>query len=60
MAPHDTNTPREAKRHAVPLIVMGVLLAIVLVGFLLWVSNVLGGRDETEASPVEETAQPAN
>jgi ABC-type transporter Mla subunit MlaD len=62
MAPHDTNTPREAKRHAVPLIVMGVLLALALVGFLWWVANVFGGPDETEASPVEEqtTSQPAN
>lgn len=56
MAPHDTNTPKEAKRHAVPLIGMGVLLAVVLVGFLWWVANALQGPDETETNPVEAPA----
>ena len=56
MAPHDTNTPKEAQRHAVPLIGMGVLLAIVLVGFLWWVANVLRGPTETDANPVETPA----
>jgi flagellar basal body-associated protein FliL len=62
MAPHDTNTGKEARRHAVPLIVMGVCLLLVLVGFLWWVANALQGPDETEASPVEEqeTSQPVN
>ncbi len=63
MAPHDTNTPKEARRHAVPLIGMAVLLAIVLIGFLWWVAHALQGPDETEANPVEAppaTAQPAN
>jgi hypothetical protein len=66
MAPHDTNTPKEAKRHAFPLIGMGALLAIVVVGFLWWVANALQGRDETETNPVEapapaaEPAEPAN
>lgn len=62
MAPHDTNSPKQAKRHAVPLIGMGVLLALVLLGFLWWVAHVLQGPDETEASPVEEqpAAEPAN
>jgi hypothetical protein len=57
MAPHDTNTPKEARRHGVPLIGMAVLLAIVLVGFLWWVAHAFQGPEETEASPVEE--QPA-
>jgi hypothetical protein len=56
MAPHDTNTPKEARRHAGPLIGLGVLLVLVAVGFLWWVSNALQGPDETEASPVEEQA----
>jgi hypothetical protein len=65
MAPHDTNTPREAKRHAVPLIGMGVILVVVLVGFLWWIANALQGPDETEANPVEvpqatEPAEPSN
>jgi hypothetical protein len=64
MAPHDTNTPKEARRHAVPLIGLAVLLAVVAVGFLWWVAGTFGGPDETEASPVEEQttepAEPAN
>ena len=34
MAPHDTNTPKEARRHAFPLIGMAILLVVVLLGFL--------------------------
>ena len=62
MAPHDTNTPKEARRHAVPLIGMGVLLVLVLLGFLWWIAHSAQGPDETQASPVEEqpAAQPAN
>jgi hypothetical protein len=54
MAPHDTYTPKETRRHAVPMIGMAALLAIVLAGFLWWVAHALQGPDETEASPVEE------
>ena len=57
MAPHDTNTPKEAKRHAFPLVGMGVLLAVVIIGFLWWVANALQGPDETEANPVEAPSQ---
>lgn len=59
MAPHDTNTEKEAKRHAVPLIGMGVLLALVLIGFLWWVAQVMRGPEETDATPVEEPAATA-
>ncbi len=45
MAPHDTNTPRQARRHAVPLIGMAALVAVVIGGFFWWV------REETEGSP---------
>jgi cytoskeletal protein RodZ len=62
MAPHDTNTQKEARRHSVPLIVMGVCLLLVLLGFLWWVAHALQGPDETEASPIEEQpkSQPVN
>jgi hypothetical protein len=56
MAPHDTNTKREAKRHAVPLIGMGVLLVLVLLGFLWWVARATQGPEEVEHSPVEAPA----
>jgi hypothetical protein len=54
MAPHDTDTPKEARRHAGPLIGMAAVLALALAGFLWWVANALQGPDETRASPVEE------
>lgn len=54
MAPHDTNTPKEARRHAAPLIGMAVLVVLVAVGFLWWVGSAAQGPDETEANPVEE------
>ena len=62
MAPHDTNTPKEARRHAVPLIGMGVILVLVLLGFLWWISHALQGPDEVEANPTEApaAADPAN
>jgi flagellar basal body-associated protein FliL len=61
MAPHDTNTEKEARRHATPLIVMGVLLALVLVGFVWWIWHTFAVSDETGASqvgqpPVEQQA----
>ncbi len=51
MAPHDTNTRREARRHAFPLIAMAVLLAVVLIGFLWWVSKSAGLIGEAEPQP---------
>lgn len=39
MAPHDTNTPKEARRHAVPLIVMAAILALVAIMFFWWVGD---------------------
>jgi cytosine/uracil/thiamine/allantoin permease len=51
MAPHDTNTPKEARRHAFPLIGMAVLLIVVLVGFLWWVSKAAGLFGEAETQP---------
>jgi hypothetical protein len=50
MAPHDTNTRREARRHKVPLIGMAVLVVLVLVGFFWWVGRATEGRDEVPAT----------
>jgi cytoskeletal protein RodZ len=67
VAPHDTNTKRQARRHAFPLIAMGVLLAIVLLVFLWWVAKSAGLTGEAEPVPeggvqgenTEEVAPPA-
>lgn len=64
MAPHDTNTEKEARRHAFPLIGMGVVVAIVLVGFLWWVSKATGLIGEADPAPAggiqgENTETPA-
>jgi hypothetical protein len=63
MAPHDTNTEKEARRHAVPLVAMGVCLVIVLLGFLWWLSVALQGREGEGTIPTEEQpsmTEPAN
>jgi hypothetical protein len=54
MSPHDTNPKKEARRHAVPLVTLAVLLMLVALGFILWIWNATEGPDETQASPVEE------
>jgi len=53
MAPHDTNTPKEAKRHAVPLIVMAAILAIVGVLLVLWLGYAVK-EPETETQTTDE------
>lgn len=50
MAPHDTDTPREARRHRVPLIGMGLCVALVLLGFVWWIGRASKGRDEVPAT----------
>ncbi len=66
MAPHDTDTEKEAKRHAAPLIGMAVVVALVLAGFLWWVSQATKGADGvgevTEEAPeeVQIETQPQN
>lgn len=52
MAPHDTNTKREARRHWVPLVGMGVVVGLVLLGFLWWVAG--AGGLIGDADPVPE------
>lgn len=59
MAPHDTNTEKEARRHSVPLVGMGVLVALVLVGFVWWLSRETDGEGETAAPPSFEQEAPA-
>jgi cytoskeletal protein RodZ len=60
MAPHDTNARKEARRHATPLIVMGVCLAIVAVGFLWWVVYAFQGQDKNGPPTAgQEITQPA-
>jgi hypothetical protein len=58
MAPHDTNTPKEARRHAVPLIGLAVVLAFVLLLFVGWIWNVTRGPEEVEPGSLTEQ-QPA-
>jgi cytoskeletal protein RodZ len=59
MAPHDTNTEKEAKRHATPLITMGVLVALVIVGFLWWVGRTTQPPETTRDVPAEPAATSA-
>ena len=60
MAPHDTNVEKEAKRHATPLITMGVLVVLVLLGFLWWVSGATQGPEAVQENAAEAPAtQPA-
>jgi len=62
MAPHDTNTRREARRHRVPLIGMGLCVVLVLFGFVWWIGRASQGRDEvpaTEEPPAVTAPGPA-
>ena len=52
MAPHDTNTPKEARRHAGPLIGIGIVL--VLVALIWWLASAFSGADPTEPSSTVE------
>lgn len=59
MAPHDTNTPKEARRHVVPLVVMAAILASVAIGFFLFVGSETeppATDPAAEEQPVEPTA----
>lgn len=56
MAPHDTNVEKEAKRHATPLITMGILVVLVLLGFLWWVSGATQGPEEVQENAAEAPA----
>ena len=54
MAPHDTNTPKEARRHAVPLIGMALAVVFVLLLFVAWVWNATRGPDEVKPGTLTE------
>jgi hypothetical protein len=54
MAPHDTNTRKEARRHAVPLIVMGVGVALAVIGLIWWLGWVFAEAPQT---PVTDDPQ---
>ena len=54
MAPHDTDTPKEARRHAAPLIGMGLAVALVLGGFVWWIAQASEGAD-SDNEVTEET-----
>jgi ABC-type transporter Mla subunit MlaD len=46
MAPPDTNLEKQKRRHAVPLIGMGLAVALVLIGFVVWLGYVAESADE--------------
>jgi ABC-type transporter Mla subunit MlaD len=49
MAPHETNTQRQARRHRVPLIGLAVILIVVAIGFFVWVAGVTRAPEEGPA-----------
>jgi hypothetical protein len=57
MSPHDTNTRKEARRHAVPLIGMAAVVVVAFLAFLWWVSYAMQGPAATDA--IEENPAPA-
>jgi ABC-type transporter Mla subunit MlaD len=61
MAPHDTNTPKEARRHRVPLVGLAVLVLLVVIGFVWWFGYATDGETTGgPGGPVQQTepAQP--
>lgn len=63
MAPHDTNVTREARKHRVPLIGMGLCVVVVLLGFIWWLTAATDGQDDRpalEATPPTATAPASN
>ena len=58
MAPHDTNTRKEARRHAGPLIGMALVVLFGLGLILYWIFGVTEGPDEAPNSAIEQPAAP--
>jgi hypothetical protein len=57
MAPHDTNTPKEARRHLVPLVGIAIAVAVAIIGFVWWIGYATSGDETSEpGAPVEQTA----
>jgi hypothetical protein len=56
MAPHDTNTPKEARRHLVPLVGIAAAVVIVIIAFVWWIGHATSGAEKSEpGAPVEQT-----
>jgi ABC-type transporter Mla subunit MlaD len=61
MAPHDTNTPKEGRRHAAPLIGMALVVLFGVGLIFWWVVEVTQGPEEAPNNPVEApAAEPAS
>lgn len=60
MAPHDTDTEKEARRHAVPLIGMAVLVVLVILGFVWWISRATEGAASIDQVTEEPDPAPQN
>ncbi|TPE49361.1 hypothetical protein [Amaricoccus solimangrovi] len=56
MAPTDTNTKKEAKRHAGPLIGLAILVVLVVLGFFWWIGYAAKDPAERPAPPPETSA----
>ena len=57
--PPDTNTPKQARGHRVPLIGMAALVFVVMLGFLWFFNRSTEGRDEVPAMEEAPFEQPA-
>lgn len=54
MAPHDTNTEKEVRRHIGPIVGISIVLVLVLVGLVWWLATVFSGPDPSEPSSTVE------
>ena len=59
MAPHDTNTPKEARRHAVPLIVLALVVVFAVGLIFWWLGDSLGGNEDIPNAPASQSEAPA-
>jgi hypothetical protein len=56
MAPHDTNTPKEARRHAGPLIGMAAVVLFAVGLILWWAADSLSGNGDVPNAPTPSAA----
>ena len=54
MAPHDTNTPKEVRRHIGPIVGISFVLVLVLVALIWWLATAFSGPDPSEPSSTVE------
>jgi hypothetical protein len=59
MAPHDTNTPKEARRHAVPLIALAVVVLFAVGLIFWWLGGALGGHGDVPNAPESQGVESA-